>query len=740
MRQLVPHQANKVELYKEPIPLFHRYQVESQFDAMHSPVVQLRSGGYIVINPTEALVAIDVNSGRSTKERNIEETALRTNIEAAEEVARQVRLRDLAGLIVIDFIDMEETRHQRQVEHKVKDAMRNDRARIQIGRISAFGPARDVAPAAAPQPARAFDRDLPALRRHRPHPLHRIGGAACAARHRGGRRAPPRRRDRGQRAAQRRALPAEPEAPHADARSRSATASTVSVEADDELHAADCEIERVRGQRGDRDRPAQELARASYDEVAGEARPPIDEADALDVREPAMAGDAGGERGEDEDGSRRRRRRRRRRPRRDGEGEGEGADRPQAAAGEDYPADEPAHDHGPNGAAADGHDDQGEEPREAPHDGPRDGEAVHADGERNGDGNRRRRGRRGGRRRRRENGDGAPGDHAPREHGHHDQGHHDQGHQDNGQREEYRAAEPNGGDSHEAPAHSEAAPAPAPLDHMPVDQMAGGHMPVERAPYDPGPPVNVEAAPPPPPCTAAAADRGFGAAARTASAAAGARHRGAAGEAQTRLVAALARRSVLFGAAAIAAAPGARADTFPNGPFRIIVPFGAGSATDQAARNVAEGLNRLFGVPAVVENKPGANGAIAAEVAAKAQPDGQTIFVCSNTAAASNVAMMKSLPYDPLKDFQPMTLIGRAPVFMMVNPKVEASTAREFVALCKRRPGKINFGSGSASTRISGELLKAKAGIDMVHVPYKSTPRRCRTRWPATCRCASPIR
>ena len=139
MRQLVPHQADKVVQYKEPIPLFHRYQVESQFDAMHSPVVQLRSGGYIVINPTEALVAIDVNSGRSTKERNIEETALRTNLEAAEEVARQVRLRDLAGLIVIDFIDMEETRHQRQVEHKVKDAMRHDRARIQIGRISAFG-------------------------------------------------------------------------------------------------------------------------------------------------------------------------------------------------------------------------------------------------------------------------------------------------------------------------------------------------------------------------------------------------------------------------------------------------------------------------------------------------------------------------------------------------------------------------------------------------------------------------
>ena len=139
MRQLIPHQADKVQLYKEPIPLFHRYQVESQFDAMHSPVVQLRSGGYIVINPTEALVAIDVNSGRATKERNIEETALRTNIEAAEEIARQVRLRDLAGLVVIDFIDMEESKHQGQVERRLKEAMKSDRARIQIGRISPFG-------------------------------------------------------------------------------------------------------------------------------------------------------------------------------------------------------------------------------------------------------------------------------------------------------------------------------------------------------------------------------------------------------------------------------------------------------------------------------------------------------------------------------------------------------------------------------------------------------------------------
>ena len=182
------------------------------------------------------------------------------------------------------------------------------------------------------------------------------------------------------------------------------------------------------------------------------------------------------------------------------------------------------------------------------------------------------------------------------------------------------------------------------------------------------------------------------------------------------------RRLLLASTAALSIGGAAKADSFPNGPFHIIVPFGPGSATDQSARNVAEGLNRAFGVAAVVENKPGANGAIAAEVAAKAKPDGQTIFVCSNTAAASNVAMMKSLPYDPLKDFDPVTIIGRAPVFMIVNAKVEAKSAPEFAALCRRQPGKINFGSGSASTRISGELFKAKAGVDMVHVPYKSTP------------------
>ena len=140
MKMLMPSHAKRVKPYRDPtMPLFHRHQVEGQIDAIHSPTVQLRSGGYIVINPTEALVAIDVNSGRATRERNIEETALRTNLEAADEVARQLRLRDLAGLIVVDFIDMEESRNNIQVERRIKDAMHNDRARIQIGRISAFG-------------------------------------------------------------------------------------------------------------------------------------------------------------------------------------------------------------------------------------------------------------------------------------------------------------------------------------------------------------------------------------------------------------------------------------------------------------------------------------------------------------------------------------------------------------------------------------------------------------------------
>jgi ribonuclease E len=139
MKMMMPSHAKRVQPYQDRIPLFQRYRVEEQFSSMHSPTVQLKSGGYIVINPTEALVAVDVNSGRSTRERNIEETAYKTNLEAAEEIARQLRLRDLAGLIVIDFIDMDENRNARRVEKCLKDCLKTDRARIQLGRISNFG-------------------------------------------------------------------------------------------------------------------------------------------------------------------------------------------------------------------------------------------------------------------------------------------------------------------------------------------------------------------------------------------------------------------------------------------------------------------------------------------------------------------------------------------------------------------------------------------------------------------------
>ncbi|MFG1396890.1 Rne/Rng family ribonuclease [Roseixanthobacter pseudopolyaromaticivorans] len=139
MRMLMPSHVKNVVAYHDHQPIFAKHGVEHQLDAMFSPVVQLKSGGYIVINPTEALVSIDVNSGRSTREHHIEDTALKTNLEASEEIARQLRLRDLAGLIVIDFIDMEEKRNNRAVERKLKDCLKNDRARIQVGRISHFG-------------------------------------------------------------------------------------------------------------------------------------------------------------------------------------------------------------------------------------------------------------------------------------------------------------------------------------------------------------------------------------------------------------------------------------------------------------------------------------------------------------------------------------------------------------------------------------------------------------------------
>jgi ribonuclease E len=534
MRQLVPHQANKVELYREGIPLFHRYQVESQFDAMHSPVVQLRSGGYIVINPTEALVAIDVNSGRSTKERNIEETAVRTNVEAAEEIARQVRLRDLAGLIVIDFIDMEESRHQRQVEHKVKDSMRTDRARIQIGRISAFGLLE-----------LSRQRLRPSLLEHSteicPHcaGIGRIRSIESAALHA--------LRNIEEEGVRHRASEIAVSVPpnvalyllnqkrHTLSDIEKRYGFTVLIEADEDMHAADCEIERLHARREDQRRPAQELARASYDEGDRDEAPHADDGAEGDgeveheshdgARGESQAPLADGE-SETQEGGRRRRRRRRRRTRGDGEGPIEGAVNGDASS-------EHAEDHaGAEGAgSSEGGEGEGEFAGEANGSGEgNSGEEGSSEGDRGagdaaGADRRRRRGRRGGRRRRREDGEIEGSDSTPRDHAANDtNGSEPARHDDAAHDLESRSQEPrsyeaerheagnHGHTNHESPGHEQHGHehnGQEHHDHASHDHPSGDHKPAEHAPsdyaprphtsYDPGPPVNVEAAVPPPP-------------------------------------------------------------------------------------------------------------------------------------------------------------------------------------------------------------------------------------------------
>ena len=167
MRMIMPSHAKNVKFYAEPMPIYARYQVETYLAGMFNPTVQLPSGGYIVIGITEALVAIDVNSGRATKEGSIEQTALKTNLEAADEVARQLRLRDLAGLIVIDFIDMDERKNNAAVEKRFKDKLKTDRARIQVGRISGFGLMEMSRQRLRPRHARGDDANVQPLPRHR---------------------------------------------------------------------------------------------------------------------------------------------------------------------------------------------------------------------------------------------------------------------------------------------------------------------------------------------------------------------------------------------------------------------------------------------------------------------------------------------------------------------------------------------------------------------------------------------
>jgi tripartite-type tricarboxylate transporter receptor subunit TctC len=164
------------------------------------------------------------------------------------------------------------------------------------------------------------------------------------------------------------------------------------------------------------------------------------------------------------------------------------------------------------------------------------------------------------------------------------------------------------------------------------------------------------------------------------------------------------------------------AQDYPAKPITFVVPFAAGSATDQIARAMGQSVTTDTKQAVVIDNKPGASGFIAASQVAKASADGYTVLITTNTTHAANEHLYKALPYDPVKDFAPVTLLGKGGQIMIVNPKVEAKTVAEFVALAKKNPGKLTFGSGSSSSRIAGELLQQMAGIQILHVPYKSNP------------------
>ena len=166
----------------------------------------------------------------------------------------------------------------------------------------------------------------------------------------------------------------------------------------------------------------------------------------------------------------------------------------------------------------------------------------------------------------------------------------------------------------------------------------------------------------------------------------------------------------------------AEAQTFPSRSIKFIVPFAAGSATDAVARIVGEHASKTLGQPIVVENQGGANGVPAARAVARAEPDGYTVLITTNTTHAANQSMLKSVPYDAINDFEPVTKLGTIPLALIANPSVPAKNVQELLAHAKANPGKLTFGSGSSSSRIAGEMLKSLGGIDMVHVPYRSNP------------------
>ncbi|HXF65756.1 MAG TPA: tripartite tricarboxylate transporter substrate binding protein [Burkholderiales bacterium] len=166
----------------------------------------------------------------------------------------------------------------------------------------------------------------------------------------------------------------------------------------------------------------------------------------------------------------------------------------------------------------------------------------------------------------------------------------------------------------------------------------------------------------------------------------------------------------------------APAQDYPAKPLTFFVPFAAGSATDTLARALAQGVTAETKQNVVIDNRPGASGFIAAQAVAKAAPDGYTVLIATNTTHAANEHLFKKIPYDPVRDFTPVTALARGGQVMVVNPRVPANTVKEFIALAKRQPGKLTFGSGSSSSRVASELFQQMTGIKMVHVPYKSNP------------------
>jgi tripartite-type tricarboxylate transporter receptor subunit TctC len=182
------------------------------------------------------------------------------------------------------------------------------------------------------------------------------------------------------------------------------------------------------------------------------------------------------------------------------------------------------------------------------------------------------------------------------------------------------------------------------------------------------------------------------------------------------------RAALFLGMVAAVAFGQAAAQAYPAKPISIVVPYTAGSGTDQLARLMAQLLTTEYKVPVIVENKPGANGFIAAQFVAKAAPDGYTLFMTGSSSHAANEHLYKKLPYDPVKDFTPVTLVYKGYMVMLVNRSSPAKTVNDLIAMAKKAPGKLSFGAGSASGRIAAEMFRQSAGINAVHVPYKSNP------------------